>query len=147
MLDLALSLLTRVLAIEQAKRSVARGALAALAIFVAAVCVFAAFACACAALWIFVAHRLGPVAAPLIVAAALICVALIVLAAAGLMRRRPSSRLPSVAGMSPEAIASSLFALWREHKTVLLLGTALAGLLLGGSRSRRSRARRGRSER
>ncbi|HEY2110523.1 MAG TPA: hypothetical protein VGH25_02220, partial [Dongiaceae bacterium] len=92
--------------------------------------------CAMAGLWIYVGHHLGPVAAPLITAAALVILAGLALLLCRLPRRRPALRPANVdpaAGLS-NLVDSVLPGLFRDHKTTILVGAALLGLLSGRGR-------------
>jgi hypothetical protein len=92
--------------------------------------------CAMAGLWIYVGHHLGPVAAPLITAAALVILAGLALLLCRLPRRRLRARAENVdpaAGLS-NLVDSVLPGLFRDHKTTILLGAALLGLLSGRGR-------------
>ena len=89
MLRLALSLLLQAMAVREAKDAAARGLLYLVAGILAATFLLGAVGCAMAGLWIFVGHHLGPVAAPLITAAALVILAGLVLLLCRLPRARP----------------------------------------------------------
>ena len=87
-----------------------------------------------AGLWIYVGHHLGPVAAPLITAAALVILAGLALLLCRLSRARlRAANLDPAAGLT-NLVDNVLPGLFRDHKTTLLVGAALLGLLSGRSR-------------
>jgi hypothetical protein len=136
MLRLALSLFLQAMAVREAKDAAARGLLYLVAGLLAAILLLGALGCAMAGLWIYVGHHLGPVAAPLITAAALVILAGLTLLLCRLPRRRPKPRAATAdpaAGLST-LVNSVLPGLLRDHKTAILLGAALLGLLSGRSR-------------
>ena len=134
MLRLALSLFLQAMAVREARDAAARAILYLVAGWLAATLLLGAVGCAMAGLWIYVGHHLGPVAAPLITAAALVILAGLAL----LLCRLPRARLRA-ANVDPAAgltnlVDSVLPGLFRDHKTTLLVGAALLGLLSGRSR-------------
>ncbi len=136
MLRLALSLVLQAMAVREAKDAAVRGLLYLVSGIVAAILLLGAVGCAMAGLWIYVGHHLGPVAAPLITAAALVILAGLTLLLCRLPRRRPNPRAATAdpaAGLST-LVNSVLPGLFRDHKTAILLGAALLGLLSGRSR-------------
>jgi hypothetical protein len=136
MLRLALSLLMRAMAVREAKDAAARAILCLVAGLLAATLLLGAVGCAMAGLWIYVGHHLGPVAAPLITAAALVILAGLALLLCRLPRARPRPRPANVdpaAGLT-NLVDSVLPGLFRDHKTTILVGAALLGLLSGRSR-------------
>jgi cytochrome c biogenesis protein CcdA len=136
MLRLALSLLVQAMAVREAKDAAVRGALYFVAGLLAATLLLGAVGCAMAGLWIYVAHHLGAVAAPLITAAALVILAGLALLLCRLPRARRRARAANVdpaVGLS-NLIDSVLPGLFRDHKTTILVGAALLGLLSGRSR-------------
>jgi hypothetical protein len=87
----------------------------------------AALGCVATALWIFTLPSLGPVGAPLVVAAALSTVILVLAMAAWLImrhsRRRPN---PTVV---PQLLLSQASQYFNEHKGVVLLAAVVAGMV------------------
>src|SRR6478736_3156577 len=98
MLRLALSLLVQAMAVREAKDAAVRVVLYLVAGLLAATLLLAAVGCAMAGLWIYVGDHLGPVAAPLITAAALVILAGLAL----LLCRLPRARLRA-ANLDPAA--------------------------------------------
>jgi hypothetical protein len=136
MLRLGLSLLVQAMAVHEAKDAAVRGVIYLAAGLLASTLLLGAVGCAMAGLWIYVGHHLGPVAAPLITAAALVILAGLALLLCRLPRRRLRPRAPNVdpaAGLS-NLVDSVLPGLFRDHKTTILVGAALLGLLSGRSR-------------
>jgi hypothetical protein len=136
MLRLGLSLLVQAMAVREAKDAAVRGVIYLAAGLLASTLLLGAVGCAMAGLWIYVGHHLGPVAAPLITAAALVILAGLALLLCRLPRRRLRPRAANVdpaAGLS-NLVDSVLPGLFRDHKTTILLGAALLGLLSGRSR-------------
>lgn len=136
MLRLGLSLLAQAMAVREAKDAAVRGVIYLAAGLLASTLLLGAVGCAMAGLWIYVGHHLGPVAAPLITAAALVILAGLALLLCRLPRRRLRPRAANVdpaAGLS-NLVDSVLPGLFRDHKTTILVGAALLGLLSGRSR-------------
>ncbi|HSY85837.1 MAG TPA: hypothetical protein VLA85_04650 [Verrucomicrobiae bacterium] len=136
MLRLGLSLLVQAMAVREAKDAAVRGVIYLAAGLLASTLLLGAVGCAMAGLWIYVGHHLGPVAAPLITAAALVILAGLALLLCRLPRRRLRPRAANVdpaAGLS-NLVDSVLPGLFRDHKTTILVGAALLGLLSGRSR-------------
>lgn len=112
------------------RRTTAAASCAALA----AACATAAAGCAVAALWVFVLPEVGPVGAPLIVAAALllVCLSLLAISRSILGRRpapRPGAAVPAAAG--PGVLIAEASRLFGESKGVALLAALLAGATAG----------------
>ena len=135
MLRLALSLFLQAMAAREAKDAAVRGVLCLVAGLLATTLILGAVGCAMAGLWIYVGRHLGPVAAPLITAAALLILAGLALLLPRLPHRR---RRPRVANIDPAvsvtALVDKLPGLYRDHKTTILLGAVLLGLLSGRGR-------------
>ena len=94
----------------------------------AAIAAIAALGCAIAAIWLALLPAIGPVWTPLLIGAVLAGIAGILVL---LATRRPRARgrlAGSGDGMDTAALLSAIF---RDHKTSLLLGAALAGMLAG----------------
>ncbi len=91
----------------------------------------AAWGCICAALWIGLTPSLGPVGAPLIVAALCILVAGILALVAWALTRRRRARVEP--GLQVEALLSEASNLIKEHKGAAVLGALLLGMLAGNS--------------
>ena len=94
----------------------------------------AAWGCLCAAIWIWLTPSLGPVGAPLVVAA--ICLVgggILGLIAWGLTRRRRHS---PTSDLNLDALLSDAGRLFNEHKGAALLAAALLGLFAGNGRRR-----------
>jgi hypothetical protein len=116
-----------------ARAATIRMTAAALCAGLAAVLVLAAFGCAATALWILVLPALGPVGAPLVVAASLSIVTLILATAGWLIVRRSRPRPDVVA--APEFLLSEATRLFSEHKGAVLLAALVAGMAVAnGSR-------------
>jgi hypothetical protein len=135
MLDLVLSLLLRAVAAQQARKAAERGLFFLAASLLTALILLAAIACLLAALWIYLGMKLGPAAAPAIVAAVLLVFAGAV--ALTLRLRQTRTRLEG-ADSFPEfsSLADLLPGRLRGHTAAVLLGAAMLGLL-SGSRNRR----------
>lgn len=123
--------------IESGRAGNARAAtiqIAALALCVglATILILAALGCAAAALWNFTLPSLGAVGAPLVVAASLSAMTLILATAAWLMmrynRRRPG------AATAPQLLLSEAARLFNEHKGAVLLAAVVAGMAAANGR-------------
>ncbi len=108
-----------------------RMAAAALLGFIALVLAGAAWGCAGAALWIALIPPLGPVGAPLVVAAVCLVFAGILALIAWLLMRRRRARLGE--GLQLDALLAQAGNLINEHKLGALLVAVLAGILAGNS--------------
>jgi len=104
---------------------------AALCAGLGAVLGLAVLGCAAAALWNYALPPLGPVGAPLVAAAALSVVALILALASWriLCRRQPA---PGGA-MAPQLLLSEAGLLFVEHKGAMLLAALIAGMATADS--------------
>ena len=138
MLNQALSLLLRATAARDLKAAAVRSLLTIAAAVLSALCCLAALGCLLAALWIYVAGRLGPVAAPLTVALVLLILAGLLALTMRRRRRRPRPASKR-AGLGVLPSSGPLHDLLRENETALLVAAALAGLLLGADRRDRRR--------
>ncbi len=96
-----------------------------------ALAVVAALTCAAAALWIGMRPLVGPVGAPLIVAAVLIALALVALALARRALNRNTARVAVATAGSNEALLTEAARLVVAHKVPVLLAAVLAGLAAG----------------
>jgi hypothetical protein len=134
MLRRALSLFLQAMAVREAKNAAARGILYLVAGLLAATLILGAVGCAMAGLWIYVGHHLGPVAAPLITAAALVILAGLALLLCRLLRARPRAANVDPAADLSALVDSVLPGLFRDNKITILVGAALLGLLCGRSR-------------
>lgn len=103
-----------------------RMAVAALCACLAAVLAMAALGCVATALWIVTLPSLGAVGAPLVVAASLSGLVVILLAAARLMARR--GRGPSDASITPQLPLLEATRFFTENKSTVLLAAVLAGM-------------------
>ena len=102
-------------------------------VLLAAIAAIAALGCAIAGIWLALLPAIGPVWTPLLIGAALAGIAAILVL---LVTRRSPRRTGlggSGDGVDPAALLSAIF---RDHKTSLLLGAALAGLLAGSDLTR-----------
>jgi hypothetical protein len=136
MLKLVLTLILRAVAAQQAKNAAARGLLYFVAAVLTALFSLGAVACLLAALWLYVGRSLGPVAAPAIVAAALLILAV----ASALFFRLPrTGQRPDATNPIPElsSITRLLPSLFREHTGAILAAAVVLGLLSGSNRRRR----------
>jgi len=106
---------------------------AALCASLAAVLALAAFGCAATALWIVTLSALGPVGAPLVVAASLAVMTLILTMTGWLIVRHGRQRLD--VAVAPEFLLSEATRLFSEHKGAVLLAALVAGMAVAnGSR-------------
>ena len=97
-------------------------------LLLAAIAAIAALGCAIAGIWLALLPAIGPVWTPILIGAVLAGIAAILVL---LATRRPRARgrlAGSGDGMDTAALLSAIF---RDHKTSLLLGAALAGMLAG----------------
>jgi len=99
---------------------------AALCAGLAAMLVLAAFGCAATALWIAVLPALGPVGAPLVVAAGLSIVTPIVAMLGWQIVRHGRQR--SDIAVAPEFLLSEATRFFSEHKGAVLLAALVAGM-------------------
>jgi|SRR5690348_4837088 hypothetical protein len=90
-----------------------------------------AWGCICAALWIGLTPSLGPVGAPLAVAALCVLAAAILALVAWALQRRRRARVEPAAQV--EALLSEASNLIKEHKGAAVLGAILLGMLAGNS--------------
>jgi hypothetical protein len=136
MLDLALSLVLRAVAVQQAKTAAARAVLYVVASGLTALFLLAVMACLLTALWIYAGQTLGQVAAPAIVAAVLL---LLAGATALFLRLQTRRRLESLNAI-PELSSplGALCTLMRDHTEAILVGAVVLGLLGGSNRRRRA---------
>jgi hypothetical protein len=112
-----------------------RMTVAALCAGVAAVLMLVALGCVATALWIFTLPSLGPVGAPLVVAASLSIVTLILATAAWRIMRHGRRRPGAIA--APELLLSEATRLFNQHKGAVLLAAVVAGMTVanGGRKS------------
>jgi len=99
----------------------------------AAVMMLGAIGCLAAALWIYTLPSLGPVGAPLVVAAALLILTLILVAIACRIRR-PGRRKAAAASSAAASLAPEIARILRDHKGTVLLAAALAGMAAASGR-------------
>ena len=109
-----------------ARAATIRMSAAALCAGLAAMLVLAAFGCAATALWIAVLPALGPVGAPLVVAAGLSIVTLIVAMIGWQIVRHGRQR--SGVAVAPEFLLSEATRFFSEHKGAVLLAALVAGM-------------------
>lgn len=117
--------------IESGRAGTARAAtirmtIAALCAGLATVLMLGALGCAVTALWIFMLPFLGPIGAPLIIAAALLVAALIMAAIVWLVGRH-DRRKPDLA-MAPQLLLSEATRFFSEHKGAVMLAALVAGM-------------------
>ena len=94
----------------------------------------ASIGCAATALWVFVLPEVGPVGAPLIVAAALmlLCLPLLAIARNVFRRRPPPSPAPALPGAAvPALLIAEAARLLDQNKSAALLAALLAGASAG----------------
>jgi hypothetical protein len=96
--------------------------------------VLAAWGCLCAAIWIWLTPSLGPVGAPLVVAAICLVVGGVLGLVAWELTRRQRPRPAS--DLNVDALLSDAGRLINEHKGAALLAAALLGLFAGNGRRR-----------
>lgn len=112
--------------VESAKTGRVRITAAAVCASFAAVGTLAALGCVAVALWIFALPTLGPVGAPLVVAAALLMVTLGLATAAWLILRQ--NQRQSGAATSPQWLLTEATRLLKENKGPALLAAVIAGM-------------------
>jgi len=128
-LSLLIAALAQSAAAEHGRRAAWHAVWAALVAILAAACALAALGCAVAALWLALRPLVGPVAAWLIGAGALLAVAATLLI---VVRRAVKRRGAPGPGAAPGADAiAELARLVGEHKGAFLLSALLAGLAAG----------------
>jgi hypothetical protein len=115
--------------VDHLQATITRLVVVALCATLAAVMMLGALGCLAAALWIYTLPSLGPVGAPLVVAAALLVVTLILVGIACRVRR-PGGRKAAAAGSLAPEIARIL----KDHKGTVLLAAALAGMAAASGR-------------
>jgi hypothetical protein len=113
--------------------TITRLAVVALCAALAAVMMLGALGCFAAALWIYTLPSLGPVGAPLVVAAGFLIVTLILVAVACHLRR-PGRRKAAVAPAAGASLAPEIARLLKEHKGTVLLAAAIAGMAAASGR-------------
>ncbi len=118
-----------------ARAATIRMTAAALCAGLAAVLMLAALGCAACALWIVALPSLGPVGAPLVAAAGLSLVTLI-LGMTGWRIVRQGRQRPAIT-VAPEFLLSEATRLFSEHKGAVLLAAIVAGMAAasGGRKS------------
>lgn len=118
-----------------ARAATIRMTAAALCAGLAAVLMLAALGCAACALWIVALPSLGPVGAPLVAAAGLSLVTLI-LGMTGWRIVRQGRQRPAIT-VAPEFLLSEATRLFSEHKGAVLLAALVAGMAAasGGRKS------------
>jgi len=132
LIKLAVSALLATGGVNHLQASITRLAIVAACAALAAVMMLGALGCLAAALWIYTLPSLGPVGAPLVVAAAFLIVTLILVAVACRVRRpgrRKAAGAPAAASLAPE-----LARILRDHKGTVLLAAALAGMAAASGR-------------
>jgi hypothetical protein len=116
-----------------ARAATVRMTAAALCAGLAAVLALAALGCTATALWVLALPTLGPVGAPLVVAACLSVMTLILAMAGWLIMRRKRLR-PDIA-VAPEFLLSEATRFFSEHKGAVLVAALVAGMAVAnGSR-------------
>jgi len=93
----------------------------------ASLTILAALGCAAAALWIFALPALGPVGAPLAVAAALVAATASLATVAWLLMR------DSRQGLQGQPLLTEALRLFSEHKGAVLLAAVVAGMATADS--------------
>lgn len=111
------------------RRSATESIVAVTASVIAALAVTAALACGAAALWIGMRPLVGPIGAPLIVAAAFLALALVALASTRRALRPPAT--PTATPGSNAALLVEASHLVAAHKVPMLLAAVLAGVAAG----------------
>jgi hypothetical protein len=119
--------------VNQLRETITRLVVVVVCATLAAVMMLGALGCLAAALWIYTLPSLGPVGAPLIVAAAFLIVTLILVAVACRIRR-PGRRKAAAAPAAAASLAPEIARLLKEHKGTVLLAAALAGMAAAGGR-------------
>ena len=114
-----------------ARAATIRMTTAALCASLAAVLALAAFGCGATALWILALPALGPIGAPLVVAAVLSTVTLILATAGWLIVRHGRQR--SDAAAPPQLLLTEATRLFNEHKGAVLLAALVAGMAAANS--------------
>jgi hypothetical protein len=119
--------------VNQLRAALARLVLVAVCATLAAVMMLGALGCLAAALWIYALPSLGPVGAPLVVAAAFLIVTLILVALACRIRR-PARRKAAAAPAAAASLAPEIARILKDHKGTVLLAAALAGMAAASGR-------------
>jgi hypothetical protein len=119
--------------VDHLQATITRLVLVALCAALAAVMMLGALGCLAAALWIYTLPSLGPVGAPLVVAAAFLIVTLILVAVACRLRR-PGWRKAAAAPAAGASLAPEIARLLKEHKGTVLLAAAIAGMAAASGR-------------
>ena len=132
MLELLPSLL-RLGAAGSLRAASRRMGLTLLYVLLAAIAAIAALGCAIAGIWLALLPAIGPVWTPLLIGAVLAGIAAILVLLVARRSPRRTGLGGSGDGVDPAALLSAIF---RDHKTSLLLGAALAGLLAGSDLTR-----------
>jgi hypothetical protein len=101
-------------------------------VVVAGTLIAAAVGCAAASLWIYAAPRLGPAAAPLLVAGVLLVMALAVLMLTSQDWGR--RRMPPPSSAMPLMALADATRLIRGHKGIVLTAALVAGLIAGSDK-------------
>ncbi len=135
MLELALSLL-RLGAAESMRAAGRRIGVALFFAVVASAAGTGALGCIITASWLALLPAIGPIRTPLVIGAILACVAAIFISALRKWPQRHSQLGGNLSGKHPSAVLSAVLC---DHKTALLLGAALAGIVAGSNLGRLER--------
>jgi hypothetical protein len=133
LIKLAVSALLATGGISHLQATVTRLVVVATCAVLAAVMMLGALGCLAAALWISTLPSLGPVGAPLVVAAAFLILTLILVAVACRIRR-PGRRKAATAPAAASSLAPEIARILRDHKGTVLLAAALAGMFAANGR-------------
>ena len=132
MLEFALSLL-RLSVAEHMRTAARRMGVALLYATIASVAAASALGCIITAIWLALLPAIGPIWTPLAIGGTLALVSAGFILA---LCKRSERHSESAGGASS---SPDLSALLRDHKTALLLGAAVAGIVAGSDRRRRQR--------
>jgi hypothetical protein len=119
--------------VNHLQATITRLVVVALCATLAALMLLGALGCLAAALWIYTAPHLGPVGAPLVVAAAFVILALILVAVA-CRSKRPARRKAAAAPAAAASLAPEIARILKDHKGTVLLAAALAGMAAASGR-------------
>ncbi len=132
LLTLATTLAEKRLA-RHGRRAIGKIAVAAVGLGFAGLCILGAFVCGLWALFVYVRPIVGPVGAPLIVAATLLLFAALSLVLLRISTRRRRF-IPTDHSLANRTLSEEVHTLFKDQKTTLLLSALMAGVVAGSSR-------------
>lgn len=135
LIRLAMMGLVRPLLAPRFDAAVNRVAITAVCALLTMTFTFGAVGCAVASLWLYVTPAVGPVGAPLVCAAALLAVALLLTLIPRMHRRRRLDRqrppAPEPASSGEEVILAEVFLFFKQHTSLALAIALIIGTLVG----------------